>query len=294
MTGKGFVDTVLPEAVRPYAHLARWDRPIGMWLLLLPGWWGLALASDGIAGRLLTGEILQLFLIFLVGAFLVRGAGCTVNDIWDRKIDGEVERTKKRPLPSGRVTVRQAVLFAAVQFLSAFLLLLLLNPLTILIGVLAVVPICLYPLLKRVTWWPQLGLGLVFNLSVLMGWTAVTGSLSWEVLLVYCGCICWTIGYDTVYAHQDMEDDARLGMKSTALLFGRDSKKFVAVFYAGAWVFWSVAVFFIFTHIWQMLLPALYLLWQILAWNPKDKKNSLKIFRSNQMLGWIILALFML
>ena len=190
MTGKTFVDAFLAEPLRPYAHLARWDRPIGTWLVLFPGWWTLALASGGITGDLLTADTLRLFLIFAAGAFLVRGAGCTVNDIWDRDIDGGVERTQKRPLAAGTLTLKQALSFAGLQFLLGLLLLLQLNHFTIMIGVASVLPICLYPLLKRVTWWPQLGLGLVFNISALMGWAAITGTLSWTAIFTYLGCIC--------------------------------------------------------------------------------------------------------
>lgn len=294
MTGKTFVEAVLPDALRPYAHLARWDRPIGTWLVLFPGWWTLALASGGIRGDLLTAEILSLFLIFAAGAFLVRGAGCTVNDIWDRDIDGGVERTQKRPLAAGTLTLKQALAFAGVQFFLGLLLLLQLNKFTIIVGVLSVVPICLYPLLKRVTWWPQLGLGLVFNISALMGWAAVTGVLSWTAVFIYLGCICWTIGYDTVYAHQDKEDDARLGLKSTALLFGSRSRMMVGLFYLLAWLFWTAASLIIFTHAWLMLLPALHFIWQLAVWRMDDPESCLKIFRSNRTLGWIILALFVL
>lgn len=295
MTGKTFVDAVLPCALRPYAHLARWDRPIGTWLVLFPGWWTLALASGGVTGDLLTWDMLRLFLIFAAGAFLVRGAGCTVNDIWDRDIDGGVERTQKRPLAAGTLTLKQALAFAGLQFLAAFLLLLQLNQFTILVGIFSVVPICLYPLLKRVTWWPQLGLGLVFNISALMGWAAVTGTLSWTAIFVYLGCICWTIGYDTIYAHQDKEDDARLGLKSTALLFGKHSRPLVGLFYVLAWLFWMAAVLITFTNGWMLLLPpALHMMWQLAVWRADDPESCLKIFRSNRTLGWILLVLFLL
>jgi len=295
MTGKTFVDAFLTKSLRPYAHLARWDRPIGTWLVLFPGWWALALASGGIMGDLLQWESLRLFLIFAAGAFLVRGAGCTVNDIWDRDIDGGVERTQKRPLAAGDVTLKQALSFAGIQFLLGLLLLLQLNHFTIMIGVASVLPICLYPLLKRVTWWPQLGLGLVFNISALMGWAAMTGTLSWTAIFLYLGCICWTIGYDTIYAHQDKEDDARLGLKSTARLFGKHSKPLVSLFYILAWLFWMAASLIIFTNGWMLLLlPGLHMLWQLVVWRPDDPENCLKIFRSNRTLGWIILVLFLL
>jgi 4-hydroxybenzoate polyprenyltransferase len=294
MTGKTFVDAFLAESLRPYAHLARWDRPIGTWLVLFPGWWTLALASGGVRGDLLQWETLQLFLIFAAGAFLVRGAGCTVNDIWDRDIDGGVERTQTRPLAAGTVTLKQALGFAGLQFLLGLLLLLQLNHFTIMIGVASVLPICLYPLLKRVTWWPQLGLGLVFNISALMGWAAVTGTLAWTAIFIYIGCICWTIGYDTIYAHQDREDDARLGLKSTARLFGKHSKPLVGLFYVLAWLFWTAASLIIFTHGWLMLLPGLHLLWQLVVWRTDDPESCLKIFRSNRTLGWIVFILFLL
>lgn len=294
MTGKTFVDACLAKQLRPYAHLARWDRPIGTWLVLFPGWWTLALASGGVTGNLLQWDMLRLFLIFAAGAFLVRGAGCTVNDIWDRDIDGGVERTQTRPLAAGTVTLKQALGFAGLQFLLGLLLLLQLNHFTIMIGVASVLPICLYPLLKRVTWWPQLGLGLVFNISALMGWAAVTGTLAWTAIFIYIGCICWTIGYDTIYAHQDKEDDARLGLKSTARLFGKHSKPLVGLFYVLAWLFWTAASLIVFTHAWLMLLPGLHLLWQLVVWRTDEPESCLKIFRSNRTLGWIVFILFLL
>ena len=294
MSGKGFVDRYCPKFLLPYAYLARWDRPIGTWLVLLPGWWTLALASGGVSGAMLTPAILKLFAIFAAGAFLIRGAGCTVNDIWDRDIDGHVERTQKRPIPSGQVTVKQAVIFAALQFFLGLLLLLTLNKATIILGVLSVFPICIYPLMKRVTWWPQLALGMVFNFSALMGWSAVTNGITAPAILIYIGCICWTIGYDTIYAHQDKEDDAKLGMKSTALLFGGRSKEIVTLFYLAAITCFSIAAFQTLHYTAIMILPLCHLLWQLKSWKPDNPENCLRIFKSNRILGWIILLVFML
>lgn len=294
MTGKGFVDRYCPQKILPYAHLARWDRPIGTWLVLFPGWWMLALASGGGVGFALSASLLKLFAIFAAGAFLIRGAGCTVNDLWDRDIDGHVERTQNRPIPSGRVGVKQAIVFAALQFLLGFVLLLQLNTLTIVLGFISVVPICIYPLMKRVTWWPQLALGLVFNFSALMGWAAVQGALAWQVFLVYIGCVCWTIGYDTIYAHQDKEDDAKLGMKSTALLFKGKSRMIVTAFYTVTMLCLGIVAFDMLENPFFVLFPFLHLLWQVTVWDLDDQDSCLKVFKANRFFGWLMLAVFMM
>lgn len=282
-----WVDRWLPAGLRPYARLARLDRPIGTWLLLFPGWWAIALATP--AGQ--TPD-LRLMALFAIGALVMRGAGCTVNDILDRKLDAQVERTAVRPIPSGQVTVRQALVFLVAQLLAGFLVLIQLNWLSIWLGVASLALVFSYPLMKRITWWPQAFLGLTFNWGAIMGWTAVTGSLDAPALLLYAGCILWTLGYDTIYAHQDKEDDARIGIKSTALLFGDRSRRWVSVFYAGAFILWAAAVAPL-GHQWAMALPLLItgilLAGQVRGWDPDDPADSLATFKASRFVGWALL-----
>src|SRR5262249_60047313 len=216
----------LPRWSEPYARLARWDRPIGTWLLLFPGWWGIALADPVWPDLLL--------LLFAIGAVAMRGAGCTLNDIADREYDGKVARTRLRPLPSGRVTVPRAIVFMVAQFAVGAAILFSLKPLCWWLGLGVLVLIGTYPFMKRITYWPQLFLGLNFNWGALLGWAAVTGSLAWPPVLLYLGGIFWTLGYDTIYAHQDKEDDARIGVKSSALSLGERTRPFLFLFYPPA------------------------------------------------------------
>jgi len=204
-----WVDRLLPRWAEPYARLARLDRPIGTWLLLFPGWWGIALAAPRWPDPLLLA-------LFAIGAVAMRGAGCTLNDIADREYDGKVARTRLRPIPSGRVSVKQAAVFMTAQLAIGGAILLSLNRVSILLGLAVLGLTATYPYMKRITYWPQLFLGLNFSWGALIGWTAVTGSLAWPPVLLYLGGICWTLGYDTIYAHQDKEDDARIGVKSSA------------------------------------------------------------------------------
>src|SRR5947209_18511741 len=204
----------VPARLQPYARLARLDRPIGTWLLLFPSWWGIALTSERWPDPFL-------LVLFAMGAVAMRGAGCTLNDIADRDYDGKVARPRLRPLPSGRVSVTQAVLFMLVQLAIGAAVLLSLNRTTILLGIAVLALIGTYPFMKRITYWPQLFLGLNFNWGALIGWTAVAGALAWPPLLLYLGGLFWTLGYDTIYAHQDKEDDIRIGVKSSAIEIGR-------------------------------------------------------------------------
>jgi 4-hydroxybenzoate polyprenyltransferase len=209
----GWIDRLAPVWLRPYLKLARLDRPIGTWLLLFPCWWGLALASKGWPDP-------ELLIAFALGSVVMRGAGCTYNDMVDREFDARVERTRRRPLPSGAISLRAAAVFLALQLLAGLAILFTFNTITIALGIASLALVFTYPFMKRVTWWPQAFLGLTFNWGVLMGWSAVTGDISLPALLLYTGAIAWTIGYDTIYAHQDKEDDALIGLRSTALLFG--------------------------------------------------------------------------
>nr|WP_225889740.1 4-hydroxybenzoate octaprenyltransferase [Indioceanicola profundi] len=282
-----WVDRWLPAALTPYARLARLDRPIGTWLLLFPCWWSIALATP--AGQ---WPDLYLMALFAIGAVVMRGAGCTVNDILDRKLDAQVERTAVRPIPSGQVSVRQALLFLAAQLLAGLLVLVQLNWLSIGLGIASLALVFSYPLMKRITWWPQAFLGLTFNWGALMGWTAVAGALDAPALLLYAGCILWTLGYDTIYAHQDKEDDARIGIKSTALLFGGRSRQWVSAFYAGAFMLWAVAVVPLGDQ-WAMTLPllitGLLLATQVRGWEPDDPADSLATFKAARFVGWALL-----
>ncbi|MFO7759323.1 MAG: 4-hydroxybenzoate octaprenyltransferase [Roseovarius sp.] len=235
-----WVDRAAPPATRAYLRLSRADRPIGTWLLLLPCWWGLTLAmlADGRAGW----QDLWIAAGCAIGAVLMRGAGCTWNDITDRDIDGSVARTASRPIPSGQVTPRGAFLWLCAQALAAFCILLTFNWAAILLGIAALVPVAIYPFAKRFTWWPQIFLGLAFNWGALLAWTAHTGTLGWPAVALYLAGMAWTLFYDTIYAHQDAEDDALIGVKSTARLFGDRSPRWLRGFGLGAVALMALAV----------------------------------------------------
>jgi len=270
----------------------RIDRPIGIWLLLLPSLWSIALATGGIQNfSILT---LKTTLLFTVGAIIMRGAGCVINDLWDRDLDKKVERTKARPLAAGDITPKQASLFLAALLIMGFIILLQFNVLTVIIGVLTLPLIAIYPLMKRITNYPQFILGLTFNFGALMGWTAITGTLDAPAILLYCGGILWTIGYDTIYAHQDIEDDAVIGVKSTALIWKENSKKIVSLLYAltiGALFFALILKHGLTAELVLLCAPGYHLARQIKTWNVTSQKSALKTFKSNQMTGLIILVL---
>ncbi len=279
----------LPRRWQPYALLMRLDRPIGTWLLLLPGWWAIALASGGWLS--MNAADAWLFLLFGVGAVVMRGAGCVVNDLWDRDFDRAVERTKARPLASGAVSVKQALGFLAVLLLIGLGILVQLPFVAILLGILTLPLIFSYPLMKRVTWWPQFFLGITFNFGALMGWAAVTGVVSLPAALIYIGGILWTLGYDTIYAHQDKDDDALIGVRSTARKFGAASKVWVAGFYVVAFIL--IALGFLIGGVGLsgvlLLAGAAHLAWQVKAWDMNNPASSLKFFRSNRDFGFILL-----
>jgi 4-hydroxybenzoate polyprenyltransferase len=282
-----WADRFLPDRLKPYARLARLERPIGWWLLLWPCWWSSLMATD-VPGY--PPNVWHLAL-FLVGAVAMRGAGCTWNDILDRDLDAKVQRTRSRPLPSGQVTVRQAFAFLVLQALVGLAVLLQFNTTTVELGLLSLAVVAVYPLMKRVIDWPQLFLGLAFSWGALLGWTAAYGQLRSPALLLYAGCILWVIGYDTIYAHQDREDDALIGVRSTARLFGKNTRLALAILYAGATGLFVMA----FADAGLGLLAfvglaagALHLAWQVMAIDIDDPQTCLTIFRSNQVYGWIV------
>lgn len=283
-----WVDRLAPEAAKPYLRLARFDRPIGAWLLLFPAWWGQALAEMSL-GRPIPN--LWYLALFLVGAFVMRGAGCTYNDIVDRDYDARVARTAARPIPSGQVSVLQASGFLAALCFVGLLVLIQFNRFTIVLGAASLLLIAAYPFAKRFTFWPQLVLGLTFKWGALVGWAAVTGSLALPALLLYAGSVLWTIGYDTIYAHQDKEDDALVGLKSTALKFGDATRRWLAAFYAGAILLWGVAGLLAGARI--VFLSALamalvQLAWQVATLDTRDAANCLARFKSNRAVGWLL------
>ena len=280
------VERYLPAGARPYARLARLDRPIGTWLLLFPGWWGIALAS-------ITWPDPALLILFAVGAVAMRGAGCTFNDIADRHYDALVARTRLRPLPSGAVTVCRAVLFLVLQLMAGAAVLFTLNRTSVLLGFAVLGLIGTYPFMKRVTYWPQVFLGLNFNWGALLGWAAATGTLAWPSVLLYLGGVFWTIGYDTIYAHQDKEDDLRIGVKSSAIALGSRTRPWLFAFYAVALSTWAAAGFAAGLGIlfWAGLAgSALQLAWQAARVAIDDPADCLAKFRSNRGVGWLMLA----
>lgn len=270
----------------------RIDRPIGIWLLLLPSLWSIALASGGIQNfNILT---LKTVLLFTLGAIIMRGAGCVINDLWDRDLDKKVERTRARPLAAGDITPKRAGLFLAALLFMGLIILLQFNVLTIVLGILTLPLIAIYPAMKRVTNYPQFVLGLTFNFGALMGWTAVTGTLDTPAILLYCAGILWTIGYDTIYAHQDIEDDAVIGVKSTALIWKENSKKIVSLLYIltiGALFFAFLLKHDLTAELALLCAPGYHLARQIKTWNEDSQESALKTFKSNQITGLIILIL---
>ena len=279
-----WIDHWAPAGLRPYLYLARLDRPIGTWLLLLPCWWGVALASPRIPDLVTIAS-------FAVGALIMRGAGCTFNDIVDREFDSQVMRTAFRPIPSGIISLKQATSFLVLQLLMGLAVLLTSNSFAVLIGTASLSIVAIYPFMKRITYWPQAVLGLAFNWGALLGWTAVRGELEAPAFILYLAGILWTLGYDTIYAHQDKEDDLLIGVKSTALRFGKNTSKWLTWFYLGtigllafngyltglSWAFY-VGISFAFAH----------LVWQITTLDTDDVNSCLQRFKSNRNFGLVI------
>lgn len=297
-----WVDTIAPAGTRPYLRLSRADRPIGTWLLLLPCWWGLVLAM--IYDQTATWHDAWIAIGCAAGAWLMRGAGCTWNDISDRNYDGQVERTRSRPIPSGQVSVRGAVIWMCAQSLIAFGILLTFNANAILLGILALLPVAIYPFAKRFTWWPQVFLGLAFNWGALLAWTAHTGTLGAPAVALYLAGIAWTLFYDTIYAHQDTEDDALIGVKSTARLFGTNTAPWLRRFLMATVGLMGIAV--IYSALPQASVLAMVLVlggpwamgwhmaWQLRGLDIEDSAKCLQLFRANRDTGMIPLVFFCL
>jgi 4-hydroxybenzoate polyprenyltransferase len=284
-----WVDRWAPAWTRPYLRLARLDRPIGSWLLLLPCWWSVGLAA------VQAGKPVDLWhvVLFFVGAFAMRGAGCTWNDIVDRDLDARVERTRSRPIPSGQVTVAGAAAFLVIQALLGLAVLLQFNRFAIATGIASLAIVSVYPFMKRFTDWPQIVLGLAFSWGALMGWAAAFARLDLPAYLLYAGSIAWVIGYDTIYAHQDREDDALIGIKSTALLFGERTKPMLVVFYTLAVALIALAGWFagaglVFSI--GLVAFAGHLAWQIRRLDIADPALCLVVFKSNRDAGLILFA----
>ena len=288
-----WVDGLAPAVTRPYLRLARLDRPIGSWLLLMPCWWSAGLAGMQ-ADRL---PSLWHVVLFFIGAFAMRGAGCTWNDLVDRDLDTKVERTRSRPIPSKQVTVAQATVFMVALALVGLAVLLQFNRFTVLTGFASLLVVAIYPFMKRITYWPQIVLGLAFSWGALMGWPAAFGRLDWQPLVLYAGSISWVIAYDTIYAHQDREDDLTIGIKSTALLFGERTRPILAGFYAGAVLLIGAAglmaggglIFLL-----GLIAFAVHLAWQVMRLNIDDPAHCLMLFKSNRDAGLILFGAMLL
>ena len=279
---RGFIGA-LPARLRPFASLIRLDRPIGTWLLFWPCAWSVALA--GVDGRW------ALLAWFLVGAFAMRSAGCAYNDVVDRDLDRQVERTRLRPLASGRIRLRSAWLLIAGLCALGLVILVQLERTAQLVALASIALVAAYPFMKRVTWWPQAWLGLVFSWGALVGWPAVTGSLGWPPILLWLGTVFWVLGYDTLYAIQDKEDDALVGVKSTARLFGDRAAAMVGLFYALAVAGWAAALWLVrpdWPALVALLPAALHLAGQALRADPRDGERALALFRSNRFTGWLV------
>jgi 4-hydroxybenzoate polyprenyltransferase len=289
-----WVDNSAPQWVRPYLRLTRLDRPIGWWLLLLPCWWSSALAAvaDGA-----WGPSPWHILLLLIGAIVMRGAGCTWNDLVDRDIDGRVERTRSRPIPSGQVSARAAAVFLVLQALVGLVVLLQFNRFAVMVGIASLGVVAIYPFMKRVTYWPQIFLGLAFSWGAFMGWAAARAALELPALLLYAGSIAWVIHYDTIYAHQDREDDALVGLKSTALLFAENTKPMLVLFSTAAVVLIGLAGYFAhagFVFALGLVAFAAHLAWQIVFIEIDNPDSCLRMFRANRDAGLILFVALLL
>ncbi len=290
-----WVDRYAPEGAKPYLRLMRADRPIGTWLLLLPCWQGLALAATAVDVSL--PQSLFYSALFAIGAFVMRGAGCAYNDIVDRDFDAKVARTALRPVASGQISVARAWMFLIALCLIGLVVLIQLNSYTIFLGLASLALVAAYPFMKRVTWWPQAWLGLTFKRGALMGNAAVKGELSAAALLLYAAGVAWTLGYDTIYAHQDKEDDALVGVKSSARALGRKTVPALVIFYFLAIAFAAAAGVAEGVHgayFPLLAVPAAHFIWQIRVIDIDDPANCLRVFKTNRDTGFLLLAALLL
>jgi 4-hydroxybenzoate polyprenyltransferase len=290
-----WVYRILPPWLWPYAQLARWDRPIGWQLLMWPCFWSVTLAANAKAasGQWVGGMLVYHLVLYFIGSVAMRGAGCTYNDLVDHKIDMEVARTRSRPLPSGRVSRRQAKIFIALQALVGLVVLLQFNLFAAILGLLSLAIVALYPFAKRFTDWPQFFLGLAFSWGALMGWAGVYGTLSFAAVLLYIASILWTIGYDTIYAHQDKEDDELIGVRSTARLFGDNTRLWLIGLYGAALVLMFIAFALAdaggLSYIGLLVAGGIFA-YQIARLDINDPEQCLALFKSNGNVGAIIFA----
>ncbi|MEJ2117594.1 MAG: 4-hydroxybenzoate octaprenyltransferase [Alphaproteobacteria bacterium] len=285
-----WVDNYAPAFAQPYLRLMRADRPIGTWLLLWPCWWSLTLAWGKASARPDLSALWTL-LLFGVGAMVMRGAGCVYNDIADRNFDAKVERTRTRPIPSGQVSVKGAIIFMVALCLVGLAVLLQFNAFAIVLGISSLLVVSFYPFMKRITYWPQSVLGLAFSWGALMGWAVVFGRLEAPAFLLYAAAVTWTIGYDTIYAHQDKDDDAILGLKSTALKFGERTKPWLVLFFGATLTFlvgagWTAGAGWPFFA--GLVLSAAHLSWQVITLDIDNGANCLKRFRANRDFGALV------
>ena len=297
---RNWVDNFCPEWSQPFLRLSRMDRPIGTWLLLIPCWWGLLVAILQSGGTLISLKVLWIAIVCILGAILMRGAGCTWNDITDRNLDAKVARSKSRPLPSGLISLKLAVIWMIIQLILSAILLLTLNWFAVFVGVLSLVVVVIYPFAKRFTWWPQLFLGFAFNWGVLLSWSAYQNSLSISPLFLYIAGIFWTLFYDTIYAHQDKEDDVRIGIKSTALRLGSKTTRWLHFFLIGVVVFYILTMSTIYFEgprffsllfcVVGILLMSCHLFVQIKKLDINDAEKCLTLFRSNRDSGLLLVA----
>lgn len=283
-----WVDNYAPPFTRPYLKLARFDRPIGSWLLMWPCLWSAALAG---ATQLKALPAWWIFVLFAIGAVIMRGAGCVLNDIADRDIDSKVDRTLERPLPSGQVTLFQTVAFMGFLLLIGLVILLQFNWFTVWLGASSLILVAIYPFMKRITYWPQLFLGLAFNWGALVGWSAVTGNLHPAAAALYVGGICWTIGYDTIYAHMDKDDDILIGVKSTALRFGAGTHRWISGLYGATSALFALSLWLAGAGLFAWVglgAMALHFIWQVLRLRTDDAARCLQLFRSNREAGLLL------
>ena len=279
----------MPRGWQPYLRLSRLDRPIGTWLLLLPCWWAASLASN-VEGQ--GYPDLTLLILFALGSIAMRGAGCTYNDIVDRDIDAKVERTRNRPLPGGHVSLKEAWVWLLMQCMVGLAVLLMLNPVAQVVALGSIVLVAGYPFMKRITWWPQAWLGLTFNWGALVGWSAVTGDWpTLPALLMYVAGVFWTLGYDTIYAFQDMEDDALVGVRSSARRLGGNARLGISAFYVltSVLLFASLAAAGA-SNVWLLVPALLHLVWQVWMLVPSNSPRCLMLFRSNRDFGFLVLG----